>query len=48
MFLKGKECVFQFRIPEDFPDGGLVGCLAAKDADIGANGRIRFDVSQVP
>ncbi|VDM52768.1 unnamed protein product [Angiostrongylus costaricensis] len=35
---------FQVRIPEDYPDGALVGCVAATDADVGANARLRFSV----
>ncbi|KAJ1373971.1 hypothetical protein KIN20_036538 [Parelaphostrongylus tenuis] len=32
------------RIPEDYPDGALVGCVAATDADVGANARLRFSI----
>ncbi|KHJ77698.1 cadherin domain protein [Oesophagostomum dentatum] len=32
------------RIPEDYPDGALVGCVAATDPDVGANARLRFSI----
>ena len=36
--------VVKVRIPEDYPDGALVGCVAATDADVGANARLRFSI----
>ncbi|KAK6741188.1 hypothetical protein RB195_009193 [Necator americanus] len=38
------EPITTVRIPEDYPDGALVGCVAASDADIGANARLRFSL----
>uniref|UniRef100_A0A1I7XKI7 Cadherin domain-containing protein n=1 Tax=Heterorhabditis bacteriophora TaxID=37862 RepID=A0A1I7XKI7_HETBA len=38
------EPVTTVRIPEDFPDGALVGCLAARDLDIGENSHLRFSI----
>ncbi|PIO55201.1 hypothetical protein TELCIR_23413, partial [Teladorsagia circumcincta] len=32
------------RIPEDYPDGAMVGCLAASDPDVGQNARLRFSI----
>ncbi|RCN26808.1 cadherin domain protein, partial [Ancylostoma caninum] len=38
------EPITTVRIPEDFPDGALVGCVAASDADMGPNARLRFSL----
>ncbi|KAK5966297.1 hypothetical protein GCK32_008888, partial [Trichostrongylus colubriformis] len=38
------EPVTTVRIPEDYPDGAMVGCLAASDPDIGQNARLRFSI----
>ncbi|VDN22902.1 unnamed protein product [Cylicostephanus goldi] len=38
------EPITTVRIPEDYPDGALVGCVAATDPDIGPNARLRFSL----
>uniref|UniRef100_A0A0K0DCV8 Fat-like cadherin-related tumor suppressor homolog n=1 Tax=Angiostrongylus cantonensis TaxID=6313 RepID=A0A0K0DCV8_ANGCA len=38
------EPITTVRMPEDYPDGALVGCVAATDADVGANARLRFSI----
>ncbi|VDM79530.1 unnamed protein product [Strongylus vulgaris] len=39
-----RESCLQVRIPEDYPDGALVGCVAATDPDVGPNARLRFSL----
>ncbi|VDO27944.1 unnamed protein product [Haemonchus placei] len=38
------EPVTVVRIPEDYPDGAMVGCLTAYDPDVGQNARLRFSI----
>uniref|UniRef100_A0A7I4YD34 Cadherin domain protein n=1 Tax=Haemonchus contortus TaxID=6289 RepID=A0A7I4YD34_HAECO len=38
------EPVTTVRIPEDYPDGAMVGCLTAYDPDVGQNARLRFSI----
>uniref|UniRef100_A0A0M3I755 Cadherin domain-containing protein n=1 Tax=Ascaris lumbricoides TaxID=6252 RepID=A0A0M3I755_ASCLU len=39
---KCAEPIQKVQIPEDYPNGALVTCVAASDADAGENGRITY------
>nr|ACI49172.1 hypothetical protein Csp3_JD01.004 [Caenorhabditis angaria] len=40
------ERVTKTRIPEDYPHGAFVTCLAANDRDLGQNARIRYTIEE--